>query len=127
VPPRFAYWTILVDGQPTAFRAKDYDELLPTFNRLKDKQPTAEMLWFQGGKLWKTPGEYQDAVTAERRKEEKKARAAEHPPRDRKWRPGGKHQDPRQKYIDAKKAKWTRYKQAIRQGVERSRAPKDEE
>jgi len=127
VPPRFAYWTILVDGQPTAFRAKDYDELLPTFNRLKEKQPTVEMMWFQGGKLWKTPGEYQDAATAERRKEEKKARAAEFPPRDRKWRPGGKHQDPRQKYIDAKKAKWTRYKQAIRQGVERSRRTKEEE
>ena len=27
--------------------------------------------------------------------------------RDDKWRPGGEHQDPRQKYKDAKKAKWT--------------------
>jgi hypothetical protein len=35
-------------------------------------------------------------------------------PRDKKWRPGGDHQDPRQKFKDAKKAKWTRFKQAIR-------------
>ena len=27
--------------------------------------------------------------------------------RDNKWRPGGEHTDPRQKYKDAKKAKWT--------------------
>jgi hypothetical protein len=32
MPPRFAYWTILVDEQPTAFRAKEAEELLPTFN-----------------------------------------------------------------------------------------------
>ncbi len=34
--------------------------------------------------------------------------------RDSKWRPGGEHKDPRQKYKDAKKAKWTRFKQNIR-------------
>ncbi len=41
-------------------------------------------------------------------------------PRDAKWRPGGDHRDPRQKYKDAKKAKWTRFKEAIR----RKRAPR---
>ena len=30
------------------------------------------------------------------------------------WRPGGEHKDPRQKYKDAKKAKWSRFKQNIR-------------
>jgi hypothetical protein len=35
-------------------------------------------------------------------------------PRDSKWRPGGEHRDPRQKYKDAKKAKWTGFKKAIR-------------
>jgi hypothetical protein len=34
--------------------------------------------------------------------------------RDSKWRPGGEHKDPRQKYKDAKKAKWTKFKQNIR-------------
>ena len=51
MPPRYAYWTILIDSQPTAFRAKDADELLPTFNRLRDKHPGAVMMWFQEGKL----------------------------------------------------------------------------
>jgi hypothetical protein len=34
--------------------------------------------------------------------------------RDKNWRPGGEHKDPRQKYKDAKKAKWSRFKQNIR-------------
>lgn len=124
MPPRFAYWTIIVDGQATAFRAADAEELLPTFNRLKEKHPSAVMMWFQGGKLWSSRGEAQDAATAARRAEDRKKRAVESPPRDRKWRPGGTHRDPRQKYIDAKKAKWTRFKAKIRQGVERSRKRK---
>ena len=37
MPPRHAYWTILVDNQPTAFRAHEPEELLPTLNRLKEK------------------------------------------------------------------------------------------
>src|SRR6478609_8662087 len=52
MPPRYAYWTILVDDQPTAFRAGSQEDLMPTFKRLKDKQPTAKMMWFQNGKLW---------------------------------------------------------------------------
>jgi hypothetical protein len=119
VPPRFAYWTIIVDDQPTAFRAKDHDELLPTFRQLKEKHPSAVMMWFQSGQLWRSQLEAHDAFTAARREDDRKKRLAEHPPRDRKWRPGGKHQDPRQKYIDAKKAKWTRFKQKIREGVAR--------
>lgn len=39
-------------------------------------------------------------------------------PRDRNWRPGGEHRDPRQKYKDAKKAKWQRFKQNIRERQE---------
>jgi len=35
VPPRFAYWTILIDNGPTAFRAREAAELLPTLNQLK--------------------------------------------------------------------------------------------
>lgn len=48
--------------------------------------------------------------------------------RDRNWRPGGDHKDPRQKYKDAKKAKWQRFKTAIRTRWE-SKQPKrrDEE
>ena len=52
MPPRYAYWTIIVDGQPTAFRAGALEDIMPTFNRLKEKQPTAKLMWFQSGKLW---------------------------------------------------------------------------
>jgi hypothetical protein len=122
MPPRFAYWTILVDNQPTAFRAKEAEELLPTFNRLKEKHPSAVLMWFQGGRLWRSRLEAHEAAVAARREAARKKRAAEQPPRDRKWRPGGAHRDPRQKYKDARKAKWTRFKQRVRQGA-RPRPP----
>ena len=35
-------------------------------------------------------------------------------PGDKSWRPGGEHRDPRQKYKDAKKAKWQRFKKQVR-------------
>ena len=60
MPPRYAYWTILVDGQPTAFRSAAQEELLPTFKRLKEKHPSAEMKWFQNGKLWESRVEAQE-------------------------------------------------------------------
>jgi hypothetical protein len=223
VPPRYAYWTIIVDNQPTAFRSGSVEEIMPTFNRLKAKQPSAILKWFQNGKLWdsrldareaqerrgeegrkhdkrqrqpfESPRrssetlEWKPKTTAETRdlrpklewsprqasppsSPEKRARApykgggkprdsrprdfkaryakprqtgdrpnlewspretpatprpekrARPPfksggderdakPRDAKWRPGGDHRDPRQKYKDAKKAKWTRFKEAI--------------
>ena len=59
-----------------------------------------------------------DRPAVEKRKwvpkaEYKKALGIE-PKKDSKWRPGGEHRDPKQKYKDAKKAKWTQYKQNIR-------------
>ena len=30
MPPRYAYWTIIAGGLPTAFRAAEREELLPT-------------------------------------------------------------------------------------------------
>jgi 23S rRNA pseudouridine2605 synthase len=98
VPPRFAYWTILVGGLPTAFRAAERAELLPTFKRLQEKHPDAVMQWFSRGKLWESPEAAREAHWRQRREDR---------PRDRgrDWRPGGEHRDPRQKYIDAKKAR----------------------
>ena len=43
MPPRYAYWTIIAGDLPTAFRAADRDELLPTFQRIKEKHPDAQM------------------------------------------------------------------------------------
>src|SRR4249919_1867462 len=64
MPPRFAYWTIIVDGQPTSFRSSAADDLLPTFNRLKAKNPSAVMMWFQSGKLWPSRLDAQEAMRA---------------------------------------------------------------
>jgi hypothetical protein len=93
MPPRYSYWTILAGGLPTAFRATEREELLPTFRRLKDKHPDAEMKWFARGRLWDSPEAAQSDLERARER------------RDRDWRPGGEHRDPRQKFKDAKQAR----------------------
>ena len=101
MPPRFVYWTILAGGLPTAFRATERDELMPTFKRILEKHPDAEMKYFARGRLWNSP-------------EEAKADLRARPPRDgrgRDWRPGGEHRDPRQKFKDAKKDRNQRWRQ----------------
>jgi hypothetical protein len=141
VPPRYAYWTILVDEQPTAFRAAQLEEIQPTFRRLKDKHPSARLVWFQNGKVWNSRLDAREAMRARgergrsgdvrqrqpsdvRQREE----SAEQPrQRDRNWRPGGEHKDPRQKYKDAKKAKWTRFKQNVRKRWETKQAMKNKD
>src|SRR4029453_12613025 len=55
MPPRFAYWTILIDGNPTAFRARDPQELQPTITQLKRTNQDVAMKWFARGKLWESP------------------------------------------------------------------------
>lgn len=57
MPPRFVYWTIVIDGTPTAFRAATRSELLPTLRQIQRKTPTAEMRWFARGRLWSSPEE----------------------------------------------------------------------
>ena len=209
MPPRHAYWTILVDEQPTAFRAALLEDLQPTFKRLKEKHPSARVVWFQNGKVWNSRLDAQEAMRArgemgrrgdvrqsfrdrprEPRPEQadrrdasgklewkpkgapreggklewkpkgapreggklewkrkgapregeklewkpkgapRRARASQPGERrDRTWRPGGEHRDPRQKYKDAKKAKWSRFKQTIRKRWEgkQGKKKKDEE
>src|SRR3954468_11129648 len=109
MPPRYAYWTIIAGGLPTDFRAADQDELMPTFQRIKEKHPDAQMKWFARGKLW----ESQDAArAADRRGDDRRGPPGQRsgrpsgPPKEtrtRDWRPGGEHRDSRQKFIDAKK------------------------
>src|SRR5687767_3033565 len=84
---------------------------MPTFTRLREKHPDAEMKWFARGKLWDSP----EAVRADTEKRRAapagtsdRSRHRDRPggpPRDREWRPGGEHKDPRQKFKDAKTAK----------------------
>jgi hypothetical protein len=103
MPPRYAYWTILAGGLPTAFRAADREELLPTFRRLKEKHPDAEMKYFARGKLWSSPEEMREGDRGGGRDPLRKGPPG--PRRGRDWRPGGEHRDPRQPFKDAKKAR----------------------
>ena len=88
MPPRFAYWTILIDGKPTAFRAREQQELLPTLAQLKRKNTDVEIKWFAQGKLWESPEAQRStgrpAFTGEKRGGD--------------WRPGGAHKDPRDRF-----------------------------
>jgi hypothetical protein len=93
VPPRFAYWTVLIDNAPTAFRAAQREELLPTLTQLRRTNPNAVMKWFARGRLWEGPEAAQLALRAPKARLEK---------RERDWRPGGEHKDPRARF-DKKK------------------------
>jgi hypothetical protein len=100
VPPRFAYWTILIDDKPTAFRAQVRDELLPTLHQLRRTNPNAVMKWFARGRLWESP---EDATLARR------APRAAPERRGRDWRPGGDHKDPRARFDKRQpKREWRR-------------------
>jgi hypothetical protein len=88
MPPRHAYWTILIGNAPTAFRAHDRADLLPTFERLRQKQPDVTVKYFARGRLWESP----EAA----REESVRRPAAE--TRGRDWRPGGAHRDPRDRF-----------------------------
>jgi hypothetical protein len=105
MPPRYAYWTILAGGLPTAFRAAEQDDLLPTFKQIKQRHPDAVMKWFARGKLWTSPDEAMEARRAPRGDQTYGQDATPARPRGRDWRPGGRHEDPRKKFIDAKKAR----------------------
>jgi hypothetical protein len=96
MPPRYSYWTILAGGLPTAFRAAERADLLPTFNRIREKHPDAEMKWFARGRLWASPDDAQADL--------QRARVR----RSRDWRPGGEHRDPRQKFKTRSKPKSAR-------------------
>jgi len=135
MPPRYSYWTIIAGGLPTAFRAAEREDLMPTFQRLREKHPDAELKWFARGKLWASPEaarppqrEHRDrGARAPRGQDTRGARPAgddrsgrpspqpepsvrgEHRGRD--WRPGGDHRDPRQPFKDAKKARNQRWRQ----------------
>jgi len=104
MPPRFAYWTILIDNAPTAFRARDREELLPTLNQLKRKSPSAIMKWFARGRLWASREEEQGAWRARTATHRGptgrpgKPGADRRDQRGRDWRPGGQHKDPRARF-----------------------------
>lgn len=86
MPPRYAFWTILIDRRPTAFRARDQAELLPTLAQLRRTNDDVILKWFSRGRLWESP------------EEERAARTERQERRGREWRPGGQHKDPRARF-----------------------------
>ena len=113
MPPRHAYWTIILEGKPTAFRAHMREELLPTFRQLQGKHPDTVMVWFARGRVWQSPEHEREAAMAKRRAA-KARRAAD-------WRPGGAHRDPRDRFKVPRDEKRRRFAAKLRR--ERSRPP----
>jgi uncharacterized membrane protein YgcG len=104
MPPRHAYWTIILEGKPTAFRAHTEDELLPTLRQLQARHPDAVMRWFSRGRLWLS------------REEERLARVARQTTREargRDWRPGGSHKDPRDRFKVPRDEKRQRFRDRL--------------
>ena len=71
---------------PTAFRAREREELLPTLHQLRRKNTDVVMKWFARGQVWTSPEEAQTAQRAPKLPRETC---------DRDWRPGGAHRGPR--------------------------------
>ncbi|HCH37197.1 MAG TPA: hypothetical protein DEU67_04170, partial [Acidobacteria bacterium] len=62
MPPRYAYWTIVLDtGILTSFRSATRNELVTTLHQIRRKDPKAELKWFAQGRLWESPTEAQAA------------------------------------------------------------------
>jgi len=107
MPPRYTYWTIILEGKPTAFRASKEEELLPTLRQLQARHPDAVMLWFARGRLWKSPDEAREAFHARRKPQER---------RGPEWRPGGAHRDPRDRFKVPRDEKRRRFKARLGRG-----------
>jgi hypothetical protein len=101
MPPRHAYWTILIDDKPTAFRAREREELLPTFHQLQRKNTNVVMQWFARGRLWESQErEHEDFQRRKRAGGAPAGRSASAGGEKRAadWRPGGQHKDPRDRF-----------------------------
>ena len=92
MPPRYAYWTILIDNAPTAFRAREQSELLPTLQQLRRTNKNVVMKWFAKGRVWESQEEARPARERARRRVEDRGKG---------WRPGGEHKDPRARFTKA--------------------------
>lgn len=104
MPKNFTCWVIVDGTQPTAFRARTSEELIPTLKQLQRTQPDVSMKWFERGRLWVSPEEAQEALVASRRAPSR---------RGRDWRPGGEHKDPRAKYDIPRDEKRARFKRRL--------------
>ena len=104
---------------PTHARHGRENRIVLTGNRNRQPHvlPAPVPSGLNGNRRPVTPGRSPKVATEKRKwvpKEEYKKSMGIEAKRDEKWRPGGEHKDPQQKYKDAKKAKWRRFKQTIR-------------
>jgi hypothetical protein len=102
MPPRYAYWTILIDDKPTAFRAREREELQPTLAQLQRKSTNVTLRWFARGKLWESreaeQADFQQQRRAALEPRDRRDRPAGAERRGSDWRPGGTHKDPRDRF-----------------------------
>jgi len=118
MPPRHHYWTIILEGKPTAFRAHTQDELLPTLRQLQGRHPDAVMKWFARGRLWESQEQERTDTLARRRPKTRTMLERRSPD----WRPGGEHKDPRDRFKVPRDEKRRRFAEKARR--ERSMPPK---
>ena len=104
MPSKFSCWVIVVGAQPTAFRARHAEDLLPTLKQLQRTQPNVELKWFERGRFWTSP----EAAAEEAWRKQRQAAG-----RNRDWRPGGSHVDPRKKYEISRDEKRARFKRRV--------------
>ena len=97
MPPRFAYWTIIFGGQPTAFRSATRDELLPTFKQIQSKHPDAQLRYFARGTLWYSDEEARAALIRERFERRERPRPTGPKPTPGPWKPHDENRPPRRK------------------------------
>jgi hypothetical protein len=102
MPPRHTYWTIILEGKPTAFRAHTQEELLPTLRQLQSRHPDAVLMWFARGRLWKSEEESREALSKRRAPQDRRGPA---------WRPGGSHEDPRARFKVPRDEKRRRFRE----------------
>jgi uncharacterized membrane protein YgcG len=109
MPPRHHYWTIILEGKPTAFRAHLQEELLPTLRQLQARHPDAVMKWFARGRLWDSQDQERADALSKRR-----PTGAPGGRRPRDWRPGGEHKDPRDRFKIPRDEKRRRFAENLR-------------
>lgn len=78
---------------------------MPTLRQLQRTQPDTVLRWFERGRLWESEG----AALEDQRTRRQAASS-----RDREWRPGGSHVDPRAKFKQTRDEKRARFKSRLR-------------
>lgn len=101
MPAPHSFWVIVDGTTPTAFRARQREDLVPTLKQLQRTQPAVVLRWFHRGQLWESPVAAVEALKAKRRLRSDRGPA---------WRPGGNHADPRERFKLTRDQKRARFK-----------------